>query len=50
MNNIKKTSKTIANNVTGLAIGVAFLGYAVVASVPVVIADANQAITNKIFG
>lgn len=47
--NIKKNIKTIADNATGLAISVGFLAYVAVASVPVVISNANQAVTNKIF-
>lgn len=47
--NIKKTIKTVADNATGLVIGVGFLAYVAVASVPVVISNANQAVTNKIF-
>jgi hypothetical protein len=47
--NIKKNIKTVADNATGLAISVGFLAYVAVASVPVVISNANQAVTNKIF-
>jgi hypothetical protein len=47
---IKKTSKTVAENVRGTALGVVFIAAAAVNSIPVAISHANQAVTNKIFG
>lgn len=48
--NIKKALAPVANNAIGIYSGVVFLGITAVQSVPLLVQDAGQAITNKIFG
>lgn len=47
--NLKKSIKTVANGATGIVLTAGFLTYMVVASVPVMISNANQAVANKLF-